>query len=97
MALSLKEGLVECATVCVKSEVILKLILTSYFLRSFCSTELNRMNQKLKKVTFIFDFLRFGKRSGNVFGRTIESEENKMGLTPMGNDISEIRKRLLSL
>ena len=97
MVLGLKECLVECATVCVKSEVILKLILTSYFLRSFCSTELNRMNQKLKKVTFIFDFLRFGKRSGNVFGRTIESEENKMGLTPMGNDISEIRKRLLSL
>ena len=40
---------------------------------------------------------RFGKRSGNVFGSRIESEENKMGLTPMGNDISEIRKRLLSL
>ena len=74
-----------------------KLILTSYFFRSFCSTELNRMNLELKKVTLFLFIFRFGKRSGNVFGRTIESEENKMGLTPMGNDISEIRKRLLSL
>jgi len=59
--------------------------------------DINTYLQKMVRCLSSVARPRFGKRSGNVFGRTIESEENKMGLTPMGNDISEIRKRLLSL
>jgi len=59
--------------------------------------DMNTYLQKMVRCLASVARPRFGKRSGNVFGRTIESEENKMGLTPMGNDISEIRKRLMSL
>lgn len=67
-----------------------------------CKPDMNTqdMNTYLKQMVRCLASVarpRFGKRSGNVFGRTIESEENKTGLTPMGYDISEIRKRLLSL